>query len=176
MRAVRIAVAFAVVAMAGLAQVQARQDKDAKDVTDAIAALKGADPAVAKLFTSAYGYAVFPKITKAAVVVGGAAGDGRVFEKNAYIGDVHVSQATIGASLGGQSFSEVIFFENKAALDKFKQGGYEMSAGMSAVAAGEGKSSDAKYTDGVEIITLAKKGLMADVSVGGQKFKFTPKK
>lgn len=175
MRALRIAVAFAIVAMAGLAHVQARQD-NAKEVTDAIAALKASDPAVAKMFTSAYGYAVFPKITKAAVVVGGAGGDGRVFEKNVYVGDVRVSQATIGASLGGQSFSEVIFFQDKAALDRFKEGRFEMSAGMSAVAAGEGKSSDAKYTDGVEVFTLAKKGLMADASVGGQKFKYTAKK
>src|SRR5262249_20214292 len=139
MKSVRFAVAFAIVAMAGLGRVQARQDQAAKDVADAIAAMKSADPALAKMFTSAYAYAVFPKITKAAVVVGGASGDGRVFEKGAYIGDVKLTQATIGASLGGQSFSEAIFFETKAALDKFKTGGYEMSAGMSATAAGEGK-------------------------------------
>src|SRR5262245_13453391 len=110
MRSVKFAVVLALVAIAGLARIQARQDKDAKEVTDAIAALKSSDPAVSKLFASAYGYAVFPKITKAAVVVGGASGDGRVFEKNAYVGDIRVTQATVGAALGGQSFSEVIFF------------------------------------------------------------------
>ena len=173
MKAARIAAAFVVVALAGLPVLRAQDE--AKEVADAVTMFK-ADKDVAKWFTTAYGYAVFPKITKAAVVVGGASGDGRVFEKGAYIGDVKLTQATIGASLGGQSFAEVIFFENKAALDKFKESNYEMTAGMSAVAAGEGKSMDAKYTNGVAVFTEAKKGLMADASVGGQKFKFTPKK
>jgi lipid-binding SYLF domain-containing protein len=99
-----------------------------------------------------------------------------VFEKGAYVGNVRVTQATIGAALGGQSFSEVIFFENKAALDRFKEDRFEMTAGLSAVAAGEGKSKDAKYAEGVAVFTLAKKGLMAEASIGGQKFKYTAKK
>lgn len=174
MQAVRIATAVALVAMATLAPVRA-QDKEAKEVADAIAVFK-ADADLAKWFTAAYGYAVFPSITKGAVIVGGAGGSGRVFEKGAYIGDAHVSQATIGAQLGGQSFSEVIFFETKAALDRFKEGKFEFAAGLSAVAAAEGKSKDAKYANGVAVFTHAKKGLMAEASVGGQKFKFTPKK
>ena len=174
MQAVRIATAVALVAMATLVPVRA-QDKEAKEVADAIAVFK-ADADLAKWFTAAYGYAVFPSITKGAVIVGGAGGSGRVFEKGAYIGDAHVSQATIGAQLGGQSFSEVIFFVTKVALDRFKEGKFEFAAGLSAVAAAEGKSKDAKYANGVAVFTHAKKGLMAEASVGGQKFKFTPKK
>src|SRR5262245_54764176 len=174
MKAVRLAAFLAIAALASLTPVRA-QDKEAKEVADAVASFK-TDADVAKWFNAAYGYAVFPKITKAAVVVGGAAGDGRVFEKGAYIGDCHVTQASIGASLGGQSFAEVIFFETKATLDRFKENRFEMAAGLSAVAAGEGKSKDAKYTDGVAVFTQAKKGLMAEASVGGQKFKFTAKK
>src|SRR5262245_27151419 len=174
MQAVRIAAAVALMAMATLVPVRA-QDKDAKEVADAIAVFK-TDADLAKWFTSAYGYAVFPSITKAAVVIGGAGGGGRVFEKGVYIGDAHVSQASIGAQLGGQSFSEVISFETKAALDRFKDGKFEVAAGLSAVAAAEGKSKDAKYANGVAVFTHAKKGLMAEASVGGQKFKFTPKK
>jgi lipid-binding SYLF domain-containing protein len=174
MQLVRIAAAVAMVAIAALVPVRA-QDKEAKEVADAIAVFK-TDADLAKWFTSAYGYAVFPSITKAAVVVGGAGGGGRVFEKGVYIGDAHVSQASIGAQLGGQSFSEVIFFETKAALDRFKEGKFEFAAGLSAVAAAEGKSKDAKYANGVAVFTHAKKGLMAEASVGGQKFKFTPKK
>ena len=70
----------------------------------------------------------------------------------------------------------MIFFEAKAALDRFKENRFEMSAGLSAVAAGSGTSKDAKYTDSVAVFTQAKKVLMAEASVGGQKFKFTPKK
>jgi len=174
MKTLRIVSILAFVAIGALAPVRA-QDKDAKDVAAAIATFKS-DADLAKWFNTAYGYAVFPSITKAAVVVGGAGGGGRVFEKGTYIGDAHVSQATIGAQLGGQSFSEVIFFETKAALDRFKENKFELSAGLSAVAAAEGKSKDAKYADGVAVFTHAKKGLMAEASVGGQKFKFTPKK
>ena len=174
MKTLRIVSILAFVAIGALAPVRA-QDKDAKDVAAAIATFKS-DADVAKWFNTAYGYAVFPSITKAAVVVGGAGGGGRVFEKGTYIGDAHVSQATIGAQLGGQSFSEVIFFETKAALDRFKENKFELSAGLSAVAAAEGKSKDAKYANGVAVFTHAKKGLMAEASVGGQKFKFTPKK
>lgn len=174
MQAVKIAAAVALVAMATLAPVRA-QDKEAKEVADAIAVFK-TDADLAKWFTAAYAYTVFPSITKGAVIVGGAGGSGRVFEKGAYIGDAHVSQATIGAQIGGQSFSEVIFFETKAALDRFKEGKFEFAAGLSAVAAAEGKSKDAKYANGVAVFTHAKKGLMAEASVGGQKFKFTPKK
>ena len=174
MKTLRVVSILAFVAIGALAPVRA-QDKDAKDVAAAIATFKS-DADLAKWFNTAYGYAVFPSITKAAVVVGGAGGGGRVFEKGTYIGDAHVSQATIGAQLGGQSFSEVIFFETKAALDRFKENKFELSAGLSAVAAAEGKSKDAKYADGVAVFTHAKKGLMAEASVGGQKFKFTPKK
>jgi lipid-binding SYLF domain-containing protein len=101
---------------------------------------------------------------------------GRVFEKGAYIGNVRMSFASIGAQIGGQSFSEVIFFETPAALARFKENRFEWAAGMSAVAAASGTSKNAKYADGVAVFTLARQGLMAEASVGGQKFKFTPKK
>ena len=68
----------------------------------------------------------------------------------------------------------MIFFENKDALERFKDEKFEMTAGLSAVAAAEGMSANAKYTAGVAVFTLAKKGLMAEAAVGGQKFKFTP--
>lgn len=177
MKALTIVAVMTVIALTGSTRLGAQDKaaKEAQEVTAAITKFK-ADADVAKWFDTAYGYAVFPSITKAAVVVGGAGGGGRVFEKGAYIGDVSMSQASIGAALGGQSFAEAIFFETKAALDKFKTAGWEMAAGMSAVAASSGKSKDAKYTDGVAVFTQANKGLMADVSIGGQKFKFTPKK
>lgn len=177
MKALKFLAVVGVIATAGLVRVGA-QEKDAKEAQEVTAAITKfkTDADLAKWFDTAYGYAVFPSITKAAVVVGGAAGNGRVFEKGAYVGDVHVTQASIGAALGGESFAEVIFFETKAALDRFKDNKYEMAASMGAVAASSGKSKDAKYADGVAIFTQANKGLMAEISVGGQKFKFTPKK
>lgn len=178
MKTLRIASLIALVALVSIVPAgAAKQDqasKDAKAVADAIAQFKQSDKLLPKWFDAAYGYVVFPSITKGAVGIGAASGDGRVYEKNAYIGDARVTQVTVGAQLGGQSFSEVIFFETKDALDRFKQDRFEMTAGLSAVAAAEGASKDAKYTQGVAVFTLAKKGLMAEASVGGQKFKFTP--
>jgi len=177
MKAVRIA-AIAMIALAAFAPLQAARqaDKEAKEVADAIASFKASDKLLVKWFDTSFGYVVFPSVTKGAVGVGAAGGEGRVYEKNAYIGDARVTRVTVGAQIGGQSFSEVIFFENKEALDRFKENRFEMSANISAVAAAEGASKDAKYSQGVAVFTLAKKGLMAEASVGGQKFKFTPKK
>jgi lipid-binding SYLF domain-containing protein len=177
MKTLNIIAVVTLIVLGGVAHVGA-QDKDAKQAQEVTAAITNfkADTDLAKWFDRAYGYAVFPSITKAAVIVGGAGGSGRVFEKGAYIGDVHVTQASIGAALGGESFAEVIFFETKAALDRFKDNKFEMTADMTAVAASSGKSKDAKYRDGVSVFTRANKGLMADISIGGQKFKYTPNK
>lgn len=150
------------------------QDKDAQEVADTIAAFKKSDKQLVKWFDSSYGYAVFPTIGKGGVGIGAASGDGRVFEKGVLVGTVRMTQVTVGAQLGGQAYSEVIFFENKEALDRMREDRFEMTAGLSAVAAAEGASKDAKYTQGVAVFTLAKKGLMAEASVGGQKFKYTP--
>jgi len=178
MRISRIASLVVVLAMAGMLPVRAmmltQADKDAKEVADAITAFKASDKQLTRWFDTAYGYVVFPSVSKGAVGIGAASGDGRVFEKTVFVGTARVTQVTIGAQLGGQSFSEVIFFENKAALDRFKEDRFEMTAGLSAVAAAEGASKDAKYTQGVAVFTVAKKGLMAEASVGGQKFKYSP--
>jgi lipid-binding SYLF domain-containing protein len=133
-----------------------------------------ADSSLKKLFDGAAGYAVFPSVAKGGLVVGGAHGKGIVYEKNTAIGEASVSQASIGAQAGGQSFAEVIFFETLAALKHFKEGKFEMSADASAVLAAEGKSKAAKYAQGVYVSTLPKKGLMVEASIGGQKFKYEP--
>jgi lipid-binding SYLF domain-containing protein len=86
-----------------------------------------------------------------------------------------MTQVTVGAQLGGQQYSEIIFFDSKDALDNFKGGHFEMSAQVSAVAAAEGASANAKYRQGVAVFTMAKGGLMYEASIGGQKFTFHPK-
>jgi lipid-binding SYLF domain-containing protein len=142
---------------------------------DTIAAFKKTDPGIDTFFNEAYGYAVFPEITKGAIGIGGAAGDGTVFERGAAIGSSSMTQVTIGLQLGGQTYSEIIFFEDKAALDGFKLGDYEVAAGASAVALKEGVSKTADYQQGVAIFTMGTGGLMFEASIGGQKFSFEPK-
>lgn len=132
------------------------------------------DKGMAKFFNSSYGYVIFPNVGKGGLGIGGASGNGAVFQKGKVIGMAKLTQISIGFQVGGQSFREVIFFESKKQLDRFKENRVEFSAQVSAVAAASGVSADAKYVEGVAVFTMAKGGLMYQASVGGQKFKFDP--
>ncbi len=88
------------------------------------------------------------------------------------IGYVKMTQVAVGLQAGGQAYSEVVFFEDKEAFERFKDNKVEMAAQVSAVAAAAGDSKDAKYVDGVAVFTCTKGGLMYEASVGGQQFKF----
>lgn len=131
------------------------------------------DALMKNLFDNAYGYVIFPSIGKGAAGVGGATGNGIVYEKGATIGKAKMIQVSVGFQFGGQVYREVIFFENKETLDRFKENKIEFSAQASAVAAKKGASTNVKYTNGVLIFTQQKGGLMYEASIGGQKFKFT---
>lgn len=132
------------------------------------------DPGMAALFANAKGYAIFPKIGKGGFVFAGAHGKGLVFVDGDVIGRASVSQATVGAQIGGQVYREVIFFETDEALRAFKSSALELNAQVAAVAAAEGASKTARYREGVLVFTDPIKGLMAEASVGGQKFSFIP--
>lgn len=150
----------------------------------------------AEFFKHCYGYAVFPTIGKGGLAVGGAYGTGRVFEKGAYIGDASMTQLSIGLQAGGQAYSQIVFFEDKRALDEFTSGDFEFGADASAVAitaaagatAGTAGASatassteknaktSGRYFKGVAVFTIVKGGAMYQAAVAGQKFKFKPKK
>jgi lipid-binding SYLF domain-containing protein len=130
------------------------------------------DPMLKNVFDAAYGYLILPNIGKGAMGVGGASGNGMVYENGKLVGTAKMSQVTVGFQVGGQAYRELIFFENKEALDRFKGNKLEFSAQASAVAATLGASANAKYTDGIMIYTQQKGGLMYEASVGGQKFKY----
>ena len=130
------------------------------------------DPLMKALFEKAYGYVIFPNVGKGGFGIGGAAGNGVVHEQNKRVGMAKLSQVSIGFQAGGQAYREVIFFESKNEMDRFKESRFEFSAQASAVAATEGASANVKYTNGVMVFTMQKGGLMYEASVGGQKFKF----
>jgi lipid-binding SYLF domain-containing protein len=119
-------------------------------------------------------YAVFPKVTKGAVGVGGAYGKGVLYEDGRAIGYCDLSQASVGAQLGGQTYTEIICFQDREALDRFKQGKFAFDAQASAVAANAGASKNARYHEGVAVYTTDEEGLMAEASIGGQKFSYEP--
>jgi lipid-binding SYLF domain-containing protein len=132
------------------------------------------DKLMQSLFEDAYGYVIFPNIGKGAAGVGGAAGNGIVYQKGKPIGTAKMKQVSVGFQFGGQVYSEVIFFEDKAALDRFKSGKFEFAGQASAVAVTTGVSTNVKYRDGVMVFTQEKGGLMYEASVGGQKFNYKP--
>ncbi len=144
------------------------------DVQKTIDRFVETDPGMKKLFETAAGYAIFPTVGKAGFGIGGARGKGYVYEKGKLIGKATLTQVTLGLQLGGQSYSEVIFFQKQENLDAFTHGNFELSAQVSAVAAAAGASVDAPYEYGVVVFTMAKVGLMFEASVGGQKFDFYP--
>ena len=139
--------------------------------TKAIAEFKHTNDKISKYFSSAYAYAVFPSIGKGGLGVGGASGNGTMYKGGAIVGDSKMSQLTIGFQAGGQSYSEVIFFESAEAYNRFIGDKFEFSAQASAVAVTAGASFDVDYRNGILVFTHAKGGLMYEASVGGQKFK-----
>ncbi len=123
-------------------------------------------------FDYAYGYVIFETIGKGAHIIGFAGGKGVVYEQGEQVGFANMKQVTFGATIGGQAYSQVIFFEDEAAMNSFKENKLEVSAQVSAVAATAGTGITAPYKNGIKIYTNIKGGLMAEASAGGQKIKY----
>src|SRR5512136_1471339 len=79
-------------------------------------------------FNKCYGYAVFPTIGKAGFVVGGAYGEGRVYEHGTPVGDTSMTQLSVGFQLGGEGYSQIVFLADKRAFDDFTSGNFEFGA------------------------------------------------
>ena len=157
---------------AGFAQTSSKDKKIIADARNSKVEFIKADGHMKSIFDKAYGYVIFPNVGKGGIGIGGAAGNGAVFQNGALIGMAKMTQITIGFQWGGQAYREVIFFETKSDLDKFKEDKLEFSAQASAVAVTTGASANVSYKNGVMIFTQTKGGLMYEASVGGQKFKF----
>jgi len=141
-------------------------------VAKAILDLKKADPGMEKFFDGAAGYAVFPKVGKGGIGIGGAHGKGLVIVGDNAVGKSSLSQVTVGFQLGGQVYSQFIFFEDEVSLGHFQRGNWEMGAQASAVAVTLGASADANYDGGVAVFTHVGGGLMYEATISGQKFKY----
>lgn len=170
---------------------QARAD----DYSKTIELFKNAGES-ADFFQKSYAYAVFPTIGKAGLGIGGAGGSGRVYERGNYVGDVTMSQISLGFQAGGQAYSQIIFLQDKRAFDEFTSGEFAFGAGVGAIAitasasasagttgasaAASGGKRDAtttgNYYKGVAVFTIAKGGLMYEASLAGQKYSYKPRK
>lgn len=130
------------------------------------------DPTLATLLDGALAYAVFPKVTKAGAGIGGAFGEGVFFEHGILAGYCQVTQLTIGAQLGAQTYIEVVAFKTPQAVAQFKLSAFSLGAQATAVALQAGAAANAQYSDGIAVLTADASGLMAEASVGGQDFSF----
>lgn len=167
-----IVMAFTISATPILGQSKAKKNRIIADSNAAKAEFIKSDGLMRGLFDKASGYVIFPNVGKGGFGIGGAAGNGAVYEHNKVVGMAKLSQLSIGFQAGGQAYREVIFFESKNELERFKDSRFEFAAQASAVAVTAGASANVKYTDGVMVFTMQKGGLMYEASIGGQKFNF----
>jgi lipid-binding SYLF domain-containing protein len=157
--------------------VNAQTTKDKKIIKDSEKAkekLMTMEVGLDQFFTNSAGYVIFPNVGKGGFIIGGASGNGVVYENGTMVGMADLKKLSVGLQAGGQAITEVIFFETADDLAEFKDGDFEFSAEASAVALKSGIAVNAKYRDGVAVFALPKAGLMADASVGGQKFDYKP--
>jgi lipid-binding SYLF domain-containing protein len=131
-------------------------------------------PSLKRFVKKAYAYAIFPKITKGGIGLGGSGGNGLLYESGKIVGTSRASQFTIGAQLGGMSFRQVVFFKDRSSVDEFKAGTFRFGAAAAAVVASAGGASNTDYSDGVATFTMARNGAMLEASIGGQKFSYKP--
>ncbi len=159
-----------------------------------IALFKNAGKSAA-FFDKSYAYAVFPTVGEGALGVGAAHGKGHVYVHGKWVGDVTMNELSVGFQAGGQAFSQIIFFQDKRALDEFESGSFEFGADASVVAVTAGASANAgtdgtgsgvsggmkdavlrgEYYKGMAVFTIPKGGLMGQASVAGEKFTYTPR-
>ena len=155
--------------------VNAQSKKDKKVIKasdDAVKTLLEVNPGLREYFDKSAGCVIFPNVGKGGFIVGGASGNGVLYQYGVKKGMAGLKELNVGLQAGGQSLIEVIFFEQLTDVEKFKEGKFEFDAGVSAVALQSGESLDAKYKNGVMVFTHSKAGLMAEASIGGQKFSY----
>jgi lipid-binding SYLF domain-containing protein len=144
------------------------------DANAALADFKTQDPSLASLLGNSYGYAIFPSVGKGAVGIGGGYGQGEVYRQDKRIGYADLTQGNVGASIGGQTYSELIVFKTQDALQRFQTGQFTLTADASVVAAKAGAAADSKWENDIVVFTDVKGGLMTEASIGGQKFDYQP--
>ncbi|MCA9292520.1 MAG: lipid-binding SYLF domain-containing protein [Phycisphaerales bacterium] len=142
------------------------------EAASALADAKRKDVTVGVILDHAAGYAVFPTVGKGGALVGGAYGKGVLYESGGVVGFCDLTQASIGLQLGGQAYTEIISFETREALQRFKDGNFAFAAQATAVALTAGAGANADYDNGVLVFTMGEAGLMYEASIGGQKFSY----
>jgi len=146
----------------------------AEEGTSALDGFKAADPSLQPLLDKSVGYAIFPEIGKGGFIAGGSYGKGEVFEGGKKVGYADITQATFGLQAGGQTFDELLVFMRQEDMDAFKGKEFKLAGNVSAVAIKSGAAGTTDTSKGVVAFVRSKGGLMAEASIGGQRFRYTP--
>jgi lipid-binding SYLF domain-containing protein len=86
-----------------------------------------------------------------------------------------VTQGSVGLQAGGQTYSELIVFENSAAMERFKKNQFEFGANASAILAKSGAAANARFVDGVAVFVRPVAGAMAEAAIAGQRVTYVAK-
>jgi lipid-binding SYLF domain-containing protein len=132
------------------------------------------DPSIRPVLDRAAGYVVFPKIGEGGAIIGGAYGQGVLFEHGQRIGFVKLEQASVGATLGGKTYAELLVFRDPADLQDVKDGEFTLTADADVVVLTAGAAATASLQAGVTAFVMPLGGLMVDASVAGQRLRFVP--
>jgi len=135
--------------------------------------LQAIHPDLKQLFEKSYGYAVFPSVGRASVAVGVSFGRGIVFERDQPIGSATITGLTLGVQVGGQTFSELMFFPTQHTLENLKHGELAFAANASAVLVKAAASGTTDFR-GVIAKAYSQGGMLLELSLGGQKLSFSP--
>jgi lipid-binding SYLF domain-containing protein len=135
--------------------------------------LQAIHPDLKQLFDKSYGYAVFPSVGRASVAIGISFGRGIVFERDQPIGTATITELTLGVQVGGQTFSELMFFPTQHTLENLKHGELAFAANASAVLVKAAASGTTDFR-GVIAKAYSQGGMLLELSLGGQKLSFGP--
>ncbi|MBW2225386.1 MAG: lipid-binding SYLF domain-containing protein [Deltaproteobacteria bacterium] len=157
--ALRLALIVPVLLLGISTDASARRNKDKGEIAEMVVQVRkdwqAKDKTFNKTLKKAYAYAIFPSVGKGGFIVGASHGAGEVYKKGKLIGHAKMTQTTVGAQVGGQTYAEVILFKNKKALDRFKANRFEGTAAATAIGGKKGAAAASKYKDGVAIMVLA---------------------
>jgi len=116
---------------------------------------------------------VFPKVTKAGLVIGGQYGDGVLWQNDKAVGFYNTSGASFGLQAGAQQFGYALFFMKESALGALTRAeGFEVGVGPSVVVMDQGMSyqkSTTTFQDDIYAFIFGQKGLMAGIGIQGNK-------
>ena len=144
-----------------------------RDARNAYNKLVARVPAAKALSREADAVLVFPKITKAGLVVGGQYGDGVLFRGDKIVGYYNTSGASYGFQAGAQQYGYAMFLMNEKAVHALTRNeGLEVGVGPSVVVVDQGMGKTMTSTTATEDIyafIFSQKGLMAGVGIQGNK-------